>query len=104
MLLKRQSAPEQKVASLHIQLSAADSTLTVVVEPKLTSVCKEWAFANFKIGKLRAEVKTVRDQMDYNRQPARSQYSSAVDERLEAESHHRLEMLAREKFDKDSES
>lgn len=73
--LKRQSALEQGVAFLRDQLSAAIPTQSVDVKSGLASFCKELAAANDMIGKLRAEMKTGADQMDYSWRRAGDQFS-----------------------------
>lgn len=94
MSVKQQSALEKEVTSLRYQLFGAAPTPAVDVESKLASVCEDSAVANDKIGKLRAEVKKCRYQMDCDLQKASAHYSRAVDERQKADSGHRHAVLA----------
>lgn len=87
----------QEVASLRDQLSDVVPTPFFDAESRLASVRKELQAASAMIGKLRAEVQTIRDPLDYNLCRARGLYSSGVDERWKAESSHRRQELAWER-------
>lgn len=60
--------------------------------------------ANDTIGKLRAEVQTGRDQLEYNWLRTGDQNSWAVGERLKTQSNHRRDLLVWEKHVRDLES
>lgn len=64
--LKRQSAMEQGTASLPDRRSAALPTSAVDVVSKLASVREKLPIANDKIIKLRADVSSDYDQMNYS--------------------------------------
>lgn len=89
---------------LRNNLSAAASNSPADADPKLASLREELTAASDTIGKLRADVKTGSDQTDYNRQQASDYYSRGFDERPEADSNHRRQLLVREKGMRDLES
>lgn len=76
--LKGWSELEQKLSFLRCQLLAVVPTPSVDTESRLASVHDELKAENNVNGKLRAEVQTVRDEMNNNRRRARDQYSRSV--------------------------
>lgn len=102
--LNRWPQREQEAAKIRDQLSTTVPTSSVDAEPHHDSLHKELAAANVMIGKLGAEVRTGRDQLEYNRHRASDQYLRAVGDRLNSEFSHTHEVLTCKKRVDDLES